>query len=193
MPKSGPTFDPSAYAPVAERITLFYRTYPTGRITTELVSHADRVVTFRAMVFREHMDVAPAATGWAQEREGDGEINTVACLENTETSAIGRALANLGFTASINRPSREEMEKAQRARRRGLSVHARRDAVDMELAAEAVSDVLHLLNAARAAGFPSIRGEIISSFVNRLPPCPPHRLRRVEARIRDWVRRHIAQ
>jgi hypothetical protein len=33
---------------------------------------------------------------------------------NCETSAIGRALANLGFAASTKRPSRTEMEKTQR-------------------------------------------------------------------------------
>src|SRR5688572_22718160 len=104
------------YATVAERITLFYERYPTGRILTRLHSRSDGEITFRALVFRASGDTVPAATGWASEREGDGEINEVACLENAETSAIGRALANLGFTASSNRPSREEMEKASRAR-----------------------------------------------------------------------------
>src|SRR3954453_522892 len=104
------------YAPVSDRITLFYQKYPAGRIVTELHSRTDRAITFRALVFRTADDAQPAATGWASEREGDGEINAVACLENTETSAIGRALANLGFTASRERPSAEEMAKASRAR-----------------------------------------------------------------------------
>ena len=95
--------DLSAYALVADRITLFYQRYPAGRIVTELVSRTGREITFRALVFRGPADVEPAATGWASEREGDGEINQVACLENTETSAVGRALANLGFTASRRR------------------------------------------------------------------------------------------
>ena len=106
--------DLSDYALVADRITLFYERYPDGRIVTELHSRADREITFRALVYRSAADLQPAATGWASEREGDGEINRVACLENTETSAVGRALANLGFTASSRRPSREEMEKARR-------------------------------------------------------------------------------
>src|SRR5687768_12316978 len=106
------------YATVAERITLFYERYPTGRILTRLHSRTEREITFRALVFRDSADAKPAATGWASEREGDGEINEVACLENTETSAIGRALANLGFTASSRRPSREEMTKAARERGR---------------------------------------------------------------------------
>ncbi|HEX7979748.1 MAG TPA: hypothetical protein VF461_14170, partial [Gemmatimonadaceae bacterium] len=70
--------DLSDYALVADRITLFYERYPDGRIVTELHSRADREITFRALVFRTAADVLPAATGWASEREGDGEINRVA-------------------------------------------------------------------------------------------------------------------
>lgn len=115
MSKSTLPFNPAEYAPVADRISAFYAQYPTGRIITKLVSR-DRDVVFRAAVYRSADERAPAATGWASEREGNGEINMYACLENTETSAIGRALANLGFTASLKRPSREEMQKAERAR-----------------------------------------------------------------------------
>src|SRR2546423_11364981 len=125
--KSGSDFDPARYAPVAERITHFYAAFPGGRIVTELISRTEGEVVFRASVYREPGDVSPAATGWASEREGDGDINEVACLENTETSAVGRALANLGFTASRHRPSAEEMAKAARVRgrlvRRTLAVH----------------------------------------------------------------------
>lgn len=124
MPKASATFDLSTYTPVAERIRLFYERFPAGRIVTELVSSEPRdganLVTFRAMAYRAATDTLPAATGWAAERDDDGEINAVACVENAETSAIGRALANLGFATSV-RPSREEMEKAnrERMRRRG--------------------------------------------------------------------------
>lgn len=121
MPKITATFDLTSYTPVAERIRLFYERYPAGRIVTELVSreveHYATVITFRAFAFRSAGDREPAASGWASERDDDGEINSVACLENAETSAIGRALANLGFATSA-RPSREEMAKAHRARMR---------------------------------------------------------------------------
>src|SRR5690349_19949227 len=118
MGKFGSHFDPDGYAPVAERIRLFYHAHPLGRIETDLVRHSDGQVVFKALVYRNITDEHPAATGWAAEREGDGDINLVACVENTETSAIGRALANLGFTASRERPSAEEMAKASRARMR---------------------------------------------------------------------------
>lgn len=112
MPKTPPNWNQSDYATVAERIARFRTAYPSGRIETELQARDTRQVTFRAAVYRTADEARPAATGWASEREGDGDVNAVACLENTETSAIGRALANLGFSASRDRPEREELERA---------------------------------------------------------------------------------
>ena len=192
--------DLSAYALVADRITLFYERYPAGRIVTELVSRVDREITFRALVFRGPEDVQPAATGWASEREGDGQINQVACLENTETSAVGRALANLGFTASSRRPSREEMEKAARQRARivprpapvvePLTVrHVPLDADPLQRRANAVYDVLGLIERAEAIGFPERRGATLRAAVGRTD-LTPRTVMRLERRIRAWMARH---
>src|SRR5204863_2856840 len=104
----------------------------------ELVAREGGEITFKALVYRSAAETLAAATGWASEREGDGDINTVACLENTETSAVGRALANLGFTASTKRPSLEEMEKALRARRALSFRDAKpRDAANSQAAVDA--------------------------------------------------------
>jgi len=192
--------DLSAYALVADRITLFYERYPAGRIVTELFSRVDREITFRALVFRGPEDVQPAATGWASEREGDGQINQVACLENTETSAVGRALANLGFTASSRRPSREEMEKAARQRARivprpapvvePLTVrHVPLDADPLQRRANAVYDVLGLIERAEAIGFPERRGATLRAAVGRTD-LTPRTVMRLERRIRAWMARH---
>jgi hypothetical protein len=85
--------------------------------------HNEREVVLRASVYRTEKSRTPAATGWASERIGDCDINRLACLENTETSAIGRALANLGFTASrIGRASRRWRRRHERARERCLPI-----------------------------------------------------------------------
>ena len=118
MPKTHGATDLSSYALVAERIALFHQKHPKGQILTDLISRENGEITFRARIYRDVSDRRPAATGWASEVIGDGEINEIACLENTETSAVGRALANLGFTASRARPSAEEMLKVARARAR---------------------------------------------------------------------------
>ena len=112
MARSELPFDPRTYAPVADRVALFWERHPGGRIVTELVERSEKAVVFRALVFRSADDREPAATGWACEEPGSTEVNAVACLENTETSAVGRALANLGFLAARQRPSLEEMARA---------------------------------------------------------------------------------
>jgi hypothetical protein len=56
------------------------------------------------------------ATGYAEEVRGAGNVNRTSHVENCETSAVGRALANAGMAGSdvSKRPSREEMAKVQR-------------------------------------------------------------------------------
>ena len=167
MPKTDDTFDPADYTPVAERVTQFYARYPNGRIVTRLVKESARRVLFEARVYRSPDEPRPAATGWAAERPGDGMINTVACLENTETSAVGRALANLGLTAGRQRASLEEMVKAARAkqavaRRRSPSesAHSTGDAPPAQRLAPLASDderleLEELLTEAERRGMPA--------------------------------------
>ena len=190
MPKTDAFFNPEEYATVAERIDLFYARFPQGRINTELVTRLDGEVTFKALVYRDTTDKLPASTGWASEREGDGDINAVACLENTETSAVGRALANLGFMASTKRPSREEMEKAARVRR-ALAFRNREPNAGAKLQsqADAADDVLQLLAKAEKHGFSYHRAEILRSRINKYPGLPQLRVRDIEAGLRAWLRR----
>jgi hypothetical protein len=191
MPKTDARFDPTLYATVADRIQLFYERYPSGRIVTELVSHQDGETVFRALAYRDDGDPNPAATGWAAERESDGDINAVACLENTETSAIGRALANLGFTASIRRPSREEMAKAERARRR-LTIASAAIPEDPALQAQAnaAHDLLELVGLAERQGLSRRRAEVLRARISDGPSLPLPRVRRIERRLRAWLRGH---
>src|SRR5262245_847534 len=99
------------YEPVQDRLAAFWRDHPKGRITTDLWKWEAGEVIVHARVWRDQ-DVRfpePDATGWAQELVTDRGVNATSALENCETSAIGRALANLGYAAKGSRPSREEM------------------------------------------------------------------------------------
>jgi hypothetical protein len=205
MPKTTAASHFDDYAPVADRIVVFYQQFPSGRIVTELVGNTEREVVFKALVFRSSDDVQPAATGWASERVGDGEVNSVACLENTETSAIGRALANLGLTASRNRPSREEMEKVNRVRSQALlaSVRSRVDASSapasrhvserprhasdaaLQAFADRVLDLLQLLRSAERSGFPEERALRIRADVNGAD-VSPGMVENAERELRRW-------
>lgn len=201
MPKSPSNWNPAEYATVAERLALFRAAYPLGRIVTTLHSRDERQVTFMAAVFRHADDALPAATGWASEREGDGEVNAVACLENTETSAIGRALANLGFSASRHRASLEEMIASRRRAgppvqlvKEGGGSDARWPARDadpaLQAAANALSDVLALLAEAERLGMPDRQAVRIRRSLDGRA-VPPSAITRAERALRAWFDEHV--
>lgn len=118
-----PGFKLEDYEPVEDRLAKFWTDHPSGRVATDLVSFSDREYIVRAEVYRQAGDDRAAATGYAQETVGSSPVNKVSALENAETSAIGRALANAGYATKGKRPSREEMTKAQRGTRK----HSGRD------------------------------------------------------------------
>jgi len=116
-------FDLDDYDPVQARIPKFLEKYPDGRIITALESGVNDIntVVFKAELWNKDILLS---TGWAFEtrdlelkisnRGGEYEsVNYTSHLENCETSAIGRALANIGINGN-KRPSREEMGKVQR-------------------------------------------------------------------------------
>lgn len=90
----------------------------TGRISTEMVyqhvngdGRIDQVI-FKAWVSDENGVIA---TGYAEETLTNYGVNKTSMVENCETSAIGRALANAGYSSKGNRASRQEMEKVERS------------------------------------------------------------------------------
>jgi pyruvate/2-oxoglutarate dehydrogenase complex dihydrolipoamide acyltransferase (E2) component len=105
------------YVTVHERIEKFYAKYPTGRLTTTILEHNAETgfILIRAEAYRDADDALPAATGHAYELRSAGHVQASSYVEVCETSAIGRALALLGFEVRRGVASREEMEKATRA------------------------------------------------------------------------------
>ena len=108
-------FNLDDYETVEERIFKFWAQYPEGRIDTHMVMQDGVQFIFTASLYRNGDEATlPFATGYAQEIVGQGMVNKTSALENCETSAIGRALANAGFATKGKRASREEMDKVQR-------------------------------------------------------------------------------
>ena len=107
-----PKFNLDDYEMVKDRIPLFLEKYPDGRINTEVISETSNAVTMKAYLYKsleEQASCAPLSTGIAREIEG-GFIDKY--YENCETSAIGRALANINLYNG-DRPSFEEMNSAK--------------------------------------------------------------------------------
>jgi hypothetical protein len=106
-------FNLDDYEPVAVRHSRWLAQHPNGRTITHMVSipGAD-ICVIRAELWLEDVCIA---TGYAEEVRGAGNVNRTSHVENCETSAVGRALANAGMAGTdVNkRPSREEMSKVQ--------------------------------------------------------------------------------
>ena len=108
-------FNLADYEPVEVRLEKFIKDYPDFRISTELeVIESNRYIV-KAYLFKTATDSVAWATGLAEETVTSRGVNQTSALENCETSAIGRALANAGYAPKGKRPSREEMTKVVKA------------------------------------------------------------------------------
>ena len=104
------------YAKVAERIRLFRQDNPFGEIKTEPKFLEGGRLMFTAFVQKDRRDPNSATANGhsisdesgkkAGNKSGDGKD-----FEKLETVAVGRALANLGYLASGDVASSEEMEE----------------------------------------------------------------------------------
>jgi hypothetical protein len=106
-------FNLEDYETVEERLIKFWKDHPDGRIDTLLVDATLQRFIVKASVYRTEVDAQAWTTGYAEETVSTRGVNSTSALENCETSAIGRALANAGYVTKGKRPSREEMSKVK--------------------------------------------------------------------------------
>lgn len=124
--KNGGGKDLSNYVEVKDRVRIFYQRYPDGRIITKLKKWEDGVVMVKAYVYKnveDQKEGCPLSTGHAYEEEDVGYVNKTSVLENCETSAVGRALANAGISVDKAVASKDEVlnaiERLERMRENG--------------------------------------------------------------------------
>jgi hypothetical protein len=113
-------FNLADYETVEDRLKKAHALYDDLRVVTKWVNRYDheapRTWVVKASIYLTAGDQAndlPKATGLAFEIDGTGGANNGSALENAETSAIGRALANMNLSGN-KRTSREEMTKVAR-------------------------------------------------------------------------------
>jgi hypothetical protein len=115
-------FNLNDYETVEERLRRFWSSEiaeDARMITVNHTTPQDRAVgtwVVEARLYLNQEDQVrnlPKTTGWAFEVDGVGMANKTSALENAETSAIGRCLANYTFSGN-KRVTREEMEKVAR-------------------------------------------------------------------------------
>lgn len=87
------------YTTVAQRNEVFREVFGIrGRILTDIVDADDDHVVMRAAIefFLDGQWVL-IGNGYAEERRNSSQVNRTSAVENCETSAVGRALANVGL------------------------------------------------------------------------------------------------
>jgi len=107
-------FNLADYQTVEERLSDYWSKCEDGRVDTEVIYHSPTQFIVKASIYRTYLDTVPWATGLAEETVSAKGVNSTSALENAETSAIGRALANAGFAPKGKRASAEEMSKVNR-------------------------------------------------------------------------------
>ena len=97
------------YSLIVDRIGVARRSLGSNLdIRTSIIHQDDKKVIVRCDVF---LDEKHLSTGTAEELRATSRINQTSALENAETSAVGRALAFLGF-ANDSIASAEEVSLA---------------------------------------------------------------------------------
>jgi hypothetical protein len=98
------------YIPVNERIIEFRKLFPEWSMITEILPSSDGTIRFKASIVDDKGIVR--ATGHAEEKEGSSFINKTSYVENCETSAWGRCLANWGIGVENACASADEIANA---------------------------------------------------------------------------------
>lgn len=123
-------FNLDDYETVEERLVKFWKEHPDGQIHTKLLDSSATRFIVSAEIYRTEADNKPWTTGLAEETVQGRGVNATSALENCETSAIGRALANAGYATKGKRASREEMSKVAK----GAEVKANIEEVKAKMA-----------------------------------------------------------
>lgn len=106
-------FNLDDYEPVEDRLKKFWQEHPDGRIETRVVATSEGNVIVEAYIFLDdgHRIKSSGISSNKLNQTGKGAQATHP-VEDAETSAIGRALANWVYaSADKPRPSRQEMAR----------------------------------------------------------------------------------
>jgi hypothetical protein len=110
-------FNLDDYETVESRLKRLWKDHSNAAVIVDnITTEGDRTRgewVCTASVFFDKDDLRPAGSDTAFERDGGTGPNQTSALENCATSAVGRALANCGYSGN-KRASREEMDKVNR-------------------------------------------------------------------------------
>lgn len=102
-------FSMDDYVTVAERVASFYAKHPDGSLQSELLELSESRVVVRAYAYRNAEDPRPGVAHSALNIPGSTPYTRGSEIENAETSAVGRAIAMLGFEVKRGIASQDEV------------------------------------------------------------------------------------
>ncbi len=98
------------YVEVSERLKHFRANYKNHSLVSEVIEKTDLSIMIKATVIDDKGVVR--GTGHAEEDKNSSRINSTSYVENCETSAWGRALANFGIGLDTSVASADEVSNA---------------------------------------------------------------------------------
>ena len=110
-------FDLSNYVDVKTRIKLFYERYPEGSLQFEFKGSLGANIWGVAYAYRTPEDPRPATGNASELAEGKTAYTRGSELMNLETSAIGRAIGNLGIGIEAGMATSDEVAFAKERQR----------------------------------------------------------------------------
>ena len=175
-------FNLDNYEPVADRLARAHADHNDLRVIADLV-HVERSEDGKPLQYIVRAQIwlgdVLKAQDYAEEIVGSSPVNKTSALENCITSAIGRALADMGYQSSINgksiRPSREEMEKVERVNAEPAvstatpeQIALAHEAIEQVATISSVAELKLFYTGAGEAGLLSINvgGKTLNSLIN---------------------------
>jgi len=142
------------YVEVNERLKYFRKTYPKYALTSEVLDKSETSILIQATISDEKGRVL--ATGLAEEEKSSSFINKTSYVENCETSAWGRALANFGIGLDTSVASADEVQNAIKNQDKKSSVSSKTQKVKLEIGDENWAKVLKWVVANKDKGLTAI-------------------------------------
>lgn len=102
-----------SYVTVNERIEQFYKEFPSGSLQSEMIFRDEKTVIVKAWAYRSPEDTHPGIGHSSCPIPGPTPYTRGSELENSETSAWGRAIAALGFEVKRGIATQHEIDMKQ--------------------------------------------------------------------------------
>lgn len=141
------------YVMVNERIKYFRENFEGYRLTSDIISMENGEITMKASVIDNQGNLV--ATGHASEKETNGFINKFSYVENCETSAWGRALANFGIGIDSSVASADEVANAIKNQTKKEPDRDFTEAIDKAITTEDLTSIWNSMTPSEQAKFKS--------------------------------------